>query len=350
MKNLIAYEGESGDNVLLTSMHKYQIALFALSLCLSAAAFSQSGITDPGTLKICAEVKNTELPKQDQPTPAEKAGLASCVSRDLYYGIGGPADPVEARKCAYAEMEQGRDKDWAFSGKSILIMLYANGQGVPRNFDAAMKLACESPGAPGDLAGTVNELARMKKARVVGKFSICDHSSGPYLYKQCAILDYRFDHADREKQLDEIAAKWSSREKKAFATLRKMAVPYFKAHADNETDLRYTQEVHEIAFMERDLLAKVKQLEAGDMPKFSPGDFAKDEATVKLDFAKTQAPGFRQQANITSAGIKQAQQDWIRYRDAWVKFGKKKYPRVSEMAWKAWLTRDRLGLLDKLLH
>src|SRR5438270_3478311 len=50
-------------------------------------AFSQSTITDPGALKMCAAVKDVELPAADRPTPAEKKSLAKCVSADLYFGF-----------------------------------------------------------------------------------------------------------------------------------------------------------------------------------------------------------------------------------------------------------------------
>ena len=79
--------------------------------------------------------------------PAEEKALAKCVSADLYFGFGQPADPVKARKCAYAEMD--RDAKAPIGGKAILMMVYANGNGATRNFDAAIKLACSIGGAPG---------------------------------------------------------------------------------------------------------------------------------------------------------------------------------------------------------
>src|ERR1700739_1312550 len=46
------------------------LSIFLLAgLC---PAFSQSTITDPGALKMCAAVKDVELPAADRPTPAEE--------------------------------------------------------------------------------------------------------------------------------------------------------------------------------------------------------------------------------------------------------------------------------------
>jgi len=60
--------------------------------------------------------QDIELPAGDRPTPAEEMALAKCVSVDIYYGFGETADPVKARKCAYAEMD--RDAKAPIGGKS----------------------------------------------------------------------------------------------------------------------------------------------------------------------------------------------------------------------------------------
>ena len=156
---------------------------------------------------MCASVKDVELPAADRPTPAEEKTLAKCVSADLYFGFGQPADPAKARKCAYAEMD--RDVKAPIGGKAMLMMIYANGNGAARNFDAAIKLACSIGGSPGDDAGRVYQLDRLKKQNWVGNnFSVCDHSSGREMYEQCAILSERFDKIERDKKFNELIAAW----------------------------------------------------------------------------------------------------------------------------------------------
>src|SRR5436305_5827738 len=180
-------------------------------------AFSQSTISDPHDNQVCASVKDVELPEADRPTPAEEKALAKCVSEDIYFGFGQPADPAKARKCAYAEME--RDAKAPIGGKAILMMIYANGNGATRNFDAAIKLACSIGGAPGDDAGRVYQLDRLKKQNwTSNNFSVCDHSSGREMYEQCAILSERFDKLERDHKFNDLIADWKPAEKKAFTT------------------------------------------------------------------------------------------------------------------------------------
>jgi uncharacterized protein YecT (DUF1311 family) len=53
---------------------------------------------------------------------------------------------------------------------------------------------------------------------------------------------------------------------------------------------------------------------------------------------------------VTPNGVKLAQRAWLRYRDAWVKFGVVKYPAVSTDSWKTWLTQQRIPLLQPWLN
>ncbi|HEX7288310.1 MAG TPA: hypothetical protein VF532_19140, partial [Candidatus Angelobacter sp.] len=217
--------------------------LFSLALVLvPVGAFSQNALSDPGALKLCAEVKDVALPATDRPTAEETKALAACVSQELYFGFDKTPDPVAARKCAFLEMDRGNNEP--FAGKTILMMVYANGKGVARNLDLALKLGCEVPGAAGDVAGRVHELERYKQANWSGEsFSVCDHSADRHMYGECAILDYRFDHLEREKTLDAMAAKFTPAQKKAFQALRHEAAAFFKVEAAKGINLTGTHEI-----------------------------------------------------------------------------------------------------------
>ncbi len=313
-------------------------------------AFAQSQSFDPDTRRLCAALKDVEWPSGDRPTSEEKKTLASCVAADLYFGFGQPADPVKARKCAYVEMEKG-DEHLAFGGKTILMMVYANGKGAARDFDVALKLACEIGGAPIDIAGRVRRLARLKEEDWTGDtFSICDYSAGKYMYEQCAILQDRFDKVERGGRLDAIVAKWSAGNRRASRALRAKAQKFSEARVGMEIDLSGTLEVHEVAFLERDLISTLERFERGELPRFSSDDFRKADAAMKAAYSRTQTGSSTHWGTVTREGIRKAQQAWIPYRDAWVTFGRKKYPRVAAESWKTWVTQQRTAMLDRFLH
>ena len=328
-------------------MHK--TTFFFLSLML-AGAFAQAQLSDPESLKICAGVKDVQLPAEDRPSAADAKALANCSSEKLYYGYAKTPDYVQARKCAYLELDR-QLKDAPFSGKTILMMVYANGKGVARNLDVALKLACEVQGAPGDWAGRIHQLERMKAADGKGGgFSICDHSSGKYMYEQCAMLSDRFDKMDREKQIQQIEAKWSTADKTALATLRQAQREFMHLRATKETDLTITFEVQEVAFLENNFIEMLQKAEAGDIPSFSAEDVKRIDADLNDAYAQTQNGKTASWGTVTREEIKTTQAAWVKYRDAWVAFGKKKYPKVSEAMVKTWLTEQRREMLEKFMH
>jgi hypothetical protein len=313
------------------------------------ALFAQSNISDPGAKKICASVQDVPLPAADRPTPAEEKELAHCSSVDAFYGFGQPADSVKARKCAYAEMAHG-DKT-VLGGKAILLMIYANGKDVPRNYDVALNLACTLGDAPGDAAGRVYEINRLKTGNMVGgSVSICDHSSGRVLYEACAILSERFDKIARDKKVAELASSWSERDKKALRALWDEVERFSKVEASNAINLEPTFEVQEEASLKEHALSMLEQLERGELPQFSKNDLLQAEAAEKAAYDQTQHGKVSKWGTVTFDSVKKSEEEWVRYRDAWVNFGKQKYPKVSQESWKTWLTQERAYALNKLLQ
>lgn len=327
----------------------YLVLCYALFSLMCSSAISQSQITDPGAKQICARVEQVEFPAADRPSAAEGKTLASCNSVDAYYGLGQAADPVKARKCAYAEMD--RDAKDALSGKAILTMIYANGKGVARNYDVALKMACTIGDAPGDAAGRIHQIDRMKTGNLSGyNFNICDHSSGRDLYEQCAILQDRFDRIEREQQLKELTASWSAPDKKAFQAFWSDAQRFFKVQASNAINLEGTFEVQEESSQIEHMLATLEGFERGELPHYSSDELQSAQAAESAAFMQTQNGSTSRWGTVTRESVKRSEDEWRRYRDAWILFGRQRYPRVTEQSWKTWLDQDRAAALNRLLH
>lgn len=331
-------------------MRNFQFLLCSALLgVVCSSSLSQGQITDPGAKQICASVEQVELPAGDRPTPAEENALAQCSSIDAYFGFGQPPDPVKARKCAYAEMDRGTRS--ALSGKAILTMIYANGLGVARNYDVALKLGCTMGGSPGDVTGSLYQIARMKKDKLTDyNFRICDHSSGRDLYEQCAILQDRFDRLERDGQLEKLISAWSARDKKAFHAFWSEAERYFKVQASNAVNLEGTFEVQEEASLLERLVSTLEQFERGEFPSHSVEELQRAQAAELAAYTETQSGSVSRWGTVAREGVKKSEDEWRRYRDAWISFGRQKYPRVNEQSWKTWLDQDRAAALKRLLH
>jgi hypothetical protein len=331
----------------MSSYKFFQLAIF-LSWAFGAA-FCQTELSDPASKQICAAVKDVQLPAADRPTTAEVKALVKCSSVDAYFGFGQPADSVKARKCAFAEIDRG-DKD-ILGGKAMLMAIYANAKAVPRNFDVALNLACTIGGAPGDAAGRIRQLDRMKKSNWVGdNFGICGHSSGHDLYQQCVVLQERFDKIERDQKFDDLTAKWSAAEKKAFQTFRGEAEKFFLVQAANGVDLEGSFEIQEQVFQRNNLLTAFQQLERGELPKYTDDEFRRAEAAETAVYQRTQSGNVSRWGTITPESVKKSEEAWRRYCNDWIAFGKRKYPTVTETSWKAWLDQDRIVALNRFLH
>ncbi|MGC2694428.1 MAG: hypothetical protein WA738_01420 [Candidatus Angelobacter sp.] len=325
--------------------------LFLLTVMLVAShfAFSQTEISDPGAKQVCASVQDVEIPTADRPSAAEEKTLTNCSSVDAYFGLGQPADPVKARQCAYAQIDRG-DKT-ALGGRAILMMVYANGMGAPRNFDVALKFACTIGDAPGDAAGRVYQIVRYKKANWAGSnFSVCDHSSGREMYEQCAILQERFDKPERDQKLQALAAAWNAKEKKAFRSLLEEADRFFKVQANNGVNLEASFEIQEEIFLRNNMITSLEQFERGELPKFSADDFHLAETAENAAYQRTQNGDVSHWGTITRESVKHSEEEWHRYAGAWISFGKEKYPGVTEQSWKTWLDQERVVMFQRFLR
>jgi hypothetical protein len=170
------------------------------------------------------------------------------------------------------------------------------------------------------------------------------------MYEQCAILEDRFDKVERDNRLKTIVAKWSAGNRRAFHALQAKAQGFFKARVGMEIDLSGTLEVHEAAFLERDLISTFERFERGELPRFSADAFRKADTTMSAAYSRTQTGTVHNWGTVTPEGIRKAQQAWLLYRDAWVAFGKRRYPDVTEKSWKTWLDQQRTAMLDRFLH
>jgi uncharacterized protein YecT (DUF1311 family) len=338
-------------------------AVLLLSLAAAAAAASAAAV-QPGnwadfdsewasspefetSKALCRAVRGRAPPAADRPMPAEAAALADCSSEALYYGIGIPADPEKARHCAFLEADDADAPSSAFSGRAMLMTIYANGRGARRDLDVALSLACEIDGAPAESHGRVTRLAQLRASRWTGTdFDYCDDITSGISSGHCAARDAAIEGARRDAELARLAAGMAEAARPAYVAMRAAAEAYAVAHADGEVDMSGTlRTLFHVAAAERirsetgDL---VKMLEEGRAPSGSQAGFrvadaalnAAYRAALRADYGD--APG-----SVRPEGIRQAQRAWLRYRDAFLAFAAQRYRDADQDAIAAFLTQQR---------
>lgn len=91
-------------------------------------------------------------------------------------------------------------------------------------------------------------------------------------------------------------------------------------------------------------MTSLQGFEKGKFPRSNKRKFRKKHATLKKLFAKTQKKNFRW-GTVEALDVKKTHDAWFAMRDAWVVFGKTKYPAVSPYSLMAWLTDIRIKML-----
>jgi hypothetical protein len=284
---------------------------------------------------ICEQTAKTPIPSQDQ--SGEK-----CNASDLYYGIGRPVDYVKARQCAYATDDY-----------PTLTMIYANAKGTPRNWELAIHFACKAGFAQAEIDGRVDHLVQLRDKHWQGSdFDICDDITSGYMMGVCASRKEQQAEAQRQAQLNALMASWSEADKQAWRKLQTAMNQFFTARVANEVDLsgtaRAAMEIEEEAALRDDLLTSLQSFSKGHLPAYSAENASKIDRQLNQVYQEIEKNSDFSMGTVDRAGVKKTQLMWLKYRDAWVAFGKVKYPQVDEDSWKTWLAEKRLKMLQDL--
>lgn len=165
--------------------------------------------------------------------PADRAAPPTgCHSEALLYGIGRPADPVAARRCAWHEYDHPpRDGDLAyFQGPGILAVAYANGWGGPRDMDMAIHMACGIEDAPAATQARIEHLQALAKQGPGAKpFGICDDITSGLSGGVCAAHHAALEDQRRDRILARWQRDWPPARRVAFDRLKSSLIAYAQA-------------------------------------------------------------------------------------------------------------------------
>lgn len=304
---------------------------------------------DERSKELCARSATATFPVGDRPSEAEQAKLPRTDSRRLYYGIGVPVDYVAARHAAFVELD--RSDSSVFGDATILLMLYANGYGTPKNIDLAIKLACELGGAPMEIAGRVQHLDALRTGPGSTPFDFCDDVTSGFMEGHCEGLSEERRDVERVRELHALAASWPKPQRELLRKLRVASEAFWQARAGNELDLSGTARgaiiTQEEAAGRQALLDALRGFERGDLPQLGSSEYALVERELNRAYRSALTQDLSG-STITPEGIRATEKRWIVLRDAWLSFGALRYPEVPPEAWKVWLSSARTAQLKEL--
>lgn len=306
--------------------------------------------------RACMAVKKAQPPRGDLPSPEQQQSVAGCVAEELYYDTKHNPHRTEAdwrrvRICALTKDDS-----------SVLMMLYANGLGGRRNPRLALKYACATGGAPAEVWGRVGYLSELSENDSVTDFDICDHATSGLMAGYCAAIQERQRSRERNEKLTKITRKFSRAEMAEFRRLDSAIVAFARQRGMSETDASGTaRAAFSIQATAEEMDALIRLLES-----IEQGGGVAQQSSEVVDLDRQLNQYYRQimaikgqregepdrlgYTTITKAGVKETQRAWLKYRDAWVRFARVRYPKLDPMALTGYLTKQRVDQLHGLLE
>jgi len=327
-----------------------------ISLVFLLIPFSGGASATDASETLCRGKDKVAIPTSDQPKKEHLPSLKNCDAEALYYGMGTPIDYQKARLCAYLERDQGR-KDYPipFVGSSILMMLYANGLGVPKNIPLAERFACEEGGAPAEIEGRIQHLEKMKTAlNTADPFDLCDDITSGFMAGHCSAHGERISTFRRAATLKAITTPFTAPQKEAFLKLQAASEKFAEERANNEINSGGTLSamfiVNERSIQKQDFLESLQKLEANKAPKYTLREHQEVDKKLNVLYQKLQKGKLDPDLSemITPEGIRKTQRAWLNYRDAWIAFARTKYPTYPPLSVSTWFTKKRNHMLENL--
>lgn len=303
--------------------------------------------------KMCLSVKDVSPPSKDIPSERLAATLMNCDSIGIYYEVknnthASASDWKRVRDCAFS-----RNDD------AVLMMLYANGYGVSRNIDTAIKYACKFGGSSSEVEARVSNLSDMRDVDSGNFYDLCESDRGIDAKAMCADISNRQIEKKRKDRLAAITQKWTASQKLQFSHLQTAFSNFVALLGPNETDQLATNRAEEvdetIATEKEQFLTDLEEFEKGYLPSFTNEQFVESDKNlnqVYQELMHAQSAGFGSRlgfSTITKEAIKETQKAWLKYRDAWVSFGHVKYPSVDAKSWMGFFSDQRVKHLKELL-
>lgn len=338
-------------------MQLIQIGLAIALACVTAYAGALQQQGDNHWEQVCRVATARRLVPPTFAKPNSENDLKGCDAEALYYGFEHAPGPVAALQCAYYQRAHPDPKRGdPFYGPGVLMMLYANGKSVTRDYDLAIRFACEEEWIhDGGMNPRIARLEHLRDTQAqVSDFDLCDHGTSGLMQGACTEVRERFADGRRKKELRALSRNWTSEVKGAFELLQRAENDFEEVRTSKEVDLTGTGRnafaLREQGRLRDQFLINLKRFSKHDIPADSAADELAVNRRLNAAYQKTQnSPAEAWKYGTTNpAGIRETQLRWLRLREAWVKFGRVAYPDLDPGRIATQITRLRVHQLDSL--
>lgn len=322
---------------------------------------------EPNWQAVCARVLAAPLPPAAAALARSASGkpapsLGQCDEQVLYYGFGKHPDYQAALQCAYWHRAYpDAPTNSSLEGSGTLTMLYANGDGVSRDYALAIRFACEVGGNGGS-----NEPERIGRLEALrdGKlppgtrFDLCDEQMSGAMGAYCSDLAVRQADVGRARRIAAIKARLSPPAQAMLPALQAAEDTFEQARIKGEYPGGGGSGSAGFALDDRNKLREqfvinLEHFAVGKVPKASPA--IRERAQRELDAAYAAALAVPRDPNApfgdpTTAGLKATEAAWQELFERWMRFVPVAFPHLPQDAVATELLRLRIHQVRKATY
>lgn len=306
----------------------------------------------------------SEFPPDDLPSEWDLLENCQLDAIDYYYGVDTRINYEKARCAAFREFS--RDSNDSYQGSGILSMIYANGYGVDRNLDLAImveSLTDQSGVAPVDYNEYLNNLINDRSSQSnYNHDRFCDGMGNPAI-RSCIGYARQPDLFLRKVRLDNLIG--------VDEHLRLLIDQFTSVRQTNETlqwggrSNDFWPNWHEEDFQDLFHIMAIELFNSGKFPNYTEEEFREMDQKlnhmynnlrgndrgyeeVNIDGMRLWTSSMDEYLCCSFEKIQKTQRVWLEYRDTWVEFGQRNYPKVDRWSWLGWLTSWRIWQLESM--
>jgi uncharacterized protein YecT (DUF1311 family) len=345
-------------------MHRLHVlrpaALAALLLWAGATQAGQAAVPYPNTEGFGVDFSKGEdwylqcmrVERLVPPRPALAPGNR-CDATELYYL------KRDRQTTSKAEWRQVRACAEASGDDAVLMMLYANGYGVPRDAGRAIHHACRLDTAKAEMEARVSYLASSAAAQDSHPFDLCDHITSGRMGGVCAGIAEMRNERVRNARLERFAAALPAAARLPFARLRKAADAFALKSAD-EVDMTGTGAAgfvtQGVARRKNEFLETLLHAAQGKLAPASGEQLAQLDRQLNAAYRALLATPSGQEGHperigsstVTREDVRTTERAWLAYRDAWAAYMAARGASDDLTPVLAQLTRQRIAQLARI--
>lgn len=331
--------------------------LMAVLVLAPSAVFGQAEVKIPDEAEaqaICARFASykpgAEARATDQDRKVFSAKSADCTG--YVYDTGEGSDRDKGRRCCLVHGDCNRE----------LAMIFANGWGVRRDYDAATYFLCRAGDemAPFEQWEMLGHVESMRKSPQPKDLDFCEYAESGSGTSWCAQLDLARGSVEWERRIAAVRPALGAAQP-SLAGLRKAADSFIEANAEAEAagflggTIYPSQVLGNQAAGNEAFVVNLERFGRQRADAATQEMLNKADAALNTAYKAAMAREEFSDDHALSQSLRGAQRAWIRYRDAWIAFYRLRWkdaapPDALQREITAALTAERTEELRKMME